>query len=138
VDNVAEGGKLVGEAGGIITEIVTSVERVTELIAGIAVASKEQSAGVEEINKAIVQMESVTQQNAALVEQVGAATLSFEEEAKRLNDTVAQFKSAARAHPSAAVRPAQAAVPRRQAKPLPARSAPVFVPRGQHDEWKEF
>jgi hypothetical protein len=94
VGNVAEGGKLVGEAGKIITEIVVSVQQVNELIGEIAVASKEQSSGVEEINKAIVQMEQVTQQNAALVEQVTAATLSFEEEAKRLSAAVSRFKIA--------------------------------------------
>jgi len=94
VGNVAEGGKLVGEAGKIITEIVVSGQQVNELIGEVAVASREQSAGVEEINKAIVQMEHVTQQNAALVEQVTAATLSFEEEAKRLAAAVGRFKIA--------------------------------------------
>ena len=92
VGNVAEGGKLVGEAGKIITEVVVSVQQVTELIGEIAVASKEQSAGVEEINKAIVQMEGVTQQNAALVEQATASTLSFEEESRRLIDMVSRFR----------------------------------------------
>jgi len=94
VDNVAEGGKLVGEAGRIITEIVVSGQQVSELIGEIAVASKEQNSGMEEINKAIVQMEQVTQQNAALVEQVTAATLSFEEEAKRLAAAVGRFRIA--------------------------------------------
>jgi len=94
VGNVAEGGKLVGEAGKIIDEIVVGVEQVTKHLSEIAVASREQSAGVEEINKAIVQMEHVTQQNAALVEQVTAATLSFEEEAKRLAAAVGRFKIA--------------------------------------------
>jgi methyl-accepting chemotaxis protein len=94
VGNVAEGGKLVGEAGKIIDEIVLSVQQVTKLFSEIAVASREQSSGVEEINKAIVQMEQVTQQNAALVEQVTAATLSFEEEAKRLTEAVSRFKFA--------------------------------------------
>jgi len=92
VGNVAEGGKLVGEAGKIITEIVVSVQQVTQLIGEIAVASKEQSAGVEEINKAIVQMEGVTQQNAALVEQATASTLSFEEESRRLIEVVSKFR----------------------------------------------
>jgi methyl-accepting chemotaxis protein len=92
VSNVAEGGKLVGEAGKIITEIVVSAQQVTELIGEIAVASKEQSAGVEEINKAIVQMEGATQQNAALVEQATASTLSFEEESRRLINVVSRFR----------------------------------------------
>jgi methyl-accepting chemotaxis protein len=51
---------------------------------------------VQEINRAIVQMEGVTQQNAALVEQATTAALSFEEEARRLNEAVARFKFASR------------------------------------------
>jgi len=114
VGNVAEGGKLVGETGKIITEIVVSGQQVSELIGEIAVASKEQNSGVEEINKAIVQMEQVTQQNAALVEQVTAATLSFEEEAKRLTASVGRFRVAGSAQPIAA------------------------DSHGDPDEWKEF
>ena len=104
VGNVAEGGKLVGEAGAIINEIVVGVQQVTQLIGEIAVASKEQSSGVEEINRAIVQMENVTQQNAALVEEVTAATLAFEEESKRLSGAVSRFKIAGGAEPAAAPR----------------------------------
>jgi methyl-accepting chemotaxis protein len=149
VGNVAEGGKLVGEAGKIITEIVVSGQQVNELIGEVAVASREQSAGVEEINKAIVQMEHVTQQNAALVEQVTAATLSFEEEAKRLAAAVSRFKFAggaqaivapARPAPKAAqVQPGAAprtvAAPQRAQRPEPAIPA---ANRGEPDEWKEF
>jgi methyl-accepting chemotaxis protein len=55
------------------------------------VGSREQSTGVEEINRALAQMDSVTQQNAALVEQATAATLSFEEQAQQLAGAVARF-----------------------------------------------
>jgi methyl-accepting chemotaxis protein len=145
VGNVAEGGKLVAEAGGIINEIVVSVQQVTQLIGEIAVASKEQSSGVEEINRAIVQMENVTQQNAALVEEVTAATLAFEEEAKRLSGAVSRFKIAG-AQPIAAPAPKAALVqPRPVARPEVAqararRPEPVIpaVNRGEPDEWKEF
>jgi len=138
VGNVAEGGKLVGEAGKIITEIVVSGQQVSELIGEIAVASKEQSAGVEEINKAIVQMEHVTQQNAALVEQVTAATLSFEEEAQRLAAAVSRFKFAGRAQPTAA--PARSAPKPAAAPPRVQRAEPAIAAgsRGEPDEWKEF
>jgi methyl-accepting chemotaxis protein len=148
VGNVAEGGKLVGEAGGIINEIVVSVQQVTQLIGEIAVASKEQSSGVEEINRAIVQMENVTQQNAALVEEVTAATLAFEEEAKRLSGAVSRFKITGAqpiAAPAAPAPRAQPAQPRLAQQPAPTprraqRPAPVIpaVNRGEPDEWKEF
>jgi methyl-accepting chemotaxis protein len=91
--NVAEGGKLVHEAGSIINDVVTSVQKVTELVGQIAVASKEQSSGVHEINKAITQMEGVTQQNAALVEQATASTLAFEEQAANLLAAIRHFKA---------------------------------------------
>ena len=90
--NVAQGGKLVSAAGDIIDEIVASVQKVTELVGQIAVASREQSSGVQEINKAVLQMESVTQQNAALVEQATASTLSFEEQAARLTEAIRKFR----------------------------------------------
>jgi methyl-accepting chemotaxis protein len=90
--NVAAGGKLVGETGGLITEIVASVAKVAGQIGGIALASREQTVGVEEINKAVMQMESVTQQNAALVEQAAASTLAFEEQAAALTAAVNRFK----------------------------------------------
>jgi methyl-accepting chemotaxis protein len=149
VGNVAEGGKLVSEAGTIINEIVVGVQQVTQLIGEIAVASKEQSSGVEEINRAIVQMENVTQQNAALVEEVTAATLAFEEESKRLSGAVSRFKIAGAAQPIAAPAApaprAQPAQPRLAQQPAPTprraqRPAPVIpaVNRGEPDEWKEF
>jgi len=144
VGNVAEGGKLVGEAGAIINEIVVGVQQVTQLIGEIAVASKEQSSGVEEINRAIVQMENVTQQNAALVEEVTAATLAFEEESKRLSGAVSRFKIAGGAQPVVAPK-AKGVQPRPVARPGAAqararRPEPVIpaVNRGEPDEWKEF
>jgi hypothetical protein len=75
------------------------------------VASKEQSTGVQEINRAIVQMETVTQQNAALVEEATAATASFEEEAGRLSEAVARFKFTAAERASAGAGAAPSALP---------------------------
>jgi methyl-accepting chemotaxis protein len=120
--NVTEGGKLVGEAGRTIDEIVVGAEQVTRLMSEIAVASREQSAGIEEINKAIVQMENTTQQNAALVEQASASTLSFEEESRRLIEVVGKF----RLDPEADLSPAQLVVDR---PPLPRAGGPKGLPK---------
>ena len=94
--NVGEGSRLVNEAGAIIEEIVAAVQKVTEVVGAIAEASREQSAGVQEINKAIMQMEGVTQQNAALVEQATASTLAFEEQAAALLQAIEHFRVAGR------------------------------------------
>jgi methyl-accepting chemotaxis protein len=92
VDKVSTGSTLVGQAGSTMDEIVTSVKRVTDIMAEITAASREQSAGIEEVNRAIAQMDQVTQQNAALVEQAAAAATSMKDESTRLAQVVGGFK----------------------------------------------
>jgi methyl-accepting chemotaxis protein len=67
------------------------VQQVTELIGQIAVASREQHAGMEAINKTIEQLEDATQQNALLVQHATAATRSLDEEVQRMSDAVREF-----------------------------------------------
>jgi methyl-accepting chemotaxis protein len=95
VDSVAkvdDGAKLVDAAGSTMEEIVTSVKRVTDIMAEISLASQEQSAGIEQVNRAIGQMDETTQQNATLVEQAGAAASALQEEAENLAQLVSIFK----------------------------------------------
>jgi methyl-accepting chemotaxis protein len=103
---VEEGSELVDHAGRTMGEIVTSVKRVTDIIADIAAASVEQSTGIEQVNQAIVQMDEGTQQNAALVEEASASARSLEQQAEQLVQTVATFRlelAAAQEVPAAAV-----------------------------------
>src|SRR3546814_2292773 len=67
VEKVGNGSKLVEQAGKTMEEIVTSVKRVTDIMAEISAASKEQRAGIEQVNKAITTMDEDKQKNAALV-----------------------------------------------------------------------
>ena len=94
VHKVEDGTRLVDEAGKTMDQIVTSVKRVTDIIAEIAAASQEQSSGIEEVNQAIAQMDHVTQQNAALVEEAAAAAESMKQQALHLVQAVAVFKLA--------------------------------------------
>ena len=75
-----------------MNEIVDSVKRVTDIMAEIAQASKEQTQGIEQVNLAIVEMEGVTQQNAALVEQAAAAAQSMRDQSKSLVENVNSFR----------------------------------------------
>ena len=109
VAKVDDGAKLVDEAGSTMEEIVTSVKRVTDIMAEISHASQEQSAGIEQVNRAIGQMDEATQQNAALVEQAGAAASALQDEAANLARLVSIFKldtQAGRPSASLAVVPA--------------------------------
>ncbi len=88
---VKDGVKLVDNAGSSLSEIVKSINRVADIVAEIAAASREQSTGVEEINKAVVQMDQMTQQNAALVEESAAASRTLQDEAQAMYDRMSAF-----------------------------------------------
>ena len=60
-----------------MTEVVTSIRRVTDIMGEISAASGEQAMGVQQVGEAVMQMDQVTQQNAALVEQMAAAASSL-------------------------------------------------------------
>ena len=92
VEKVEAGNKLVARAGTTMTEVVASIQRVTDIMAEITAASHEQEVGIEQINKAINEMDSVTQQNAALVEEAAAATGALEQQASQLAEVVSVFK----------------------------------------------
>lgn len=88
----ATGNRLVSEAGTTMSEIVESVQRVTDIMGEITAASTEQSAGIQQVNQAVTEMDQTTQQNAALVEQAAAAAGSLQEQAAHLASIVATFQ----------------------------------------------
>jgi methyl-accepting chemotaxis protein len=92
VEKVGEGSRLVQDAGATMEEIVSSVRRVTDIMAEITAASHEQEAGIEQINQAIGEMDAVTQQNAALVEEAAAAAQSLQDQSNQLEQTVSAFR----------------------------------------------
>ena len=95
VAQVNNGTTLVQQAGDTIGEVVSSVARMTSIMAEITSASREQSNGIGHVNAAILQMDQSTQQNAALVEEAAAATASMQDQAQRLAQAMSVFKLAA-------------------------------------------
>jgi methyl-accepting chemotaxis protein I, serine sensor receptor len=91
VDRVQAGTTQVDQAGATMKEIITAIQRVTDIMAEISSASTEQSHGIDQVSKAVSQMDEVTQQNAALVEEATAAASSLEDQADELRQTVAVF-----------------------------------------------
>jgi methyl-accepting chemotaxis protein len=75
-------------------EVVVSVKRVTGIIGEIALASQEQTEGIEQINQAVIRMDGTTQQNAALVEEAASAAESLQQQADKLLQSVGIFKLA--------------------------------------------
>jgi methyl-accepting chemotaxis protein len=92
VERVSQGTALVDKAGETMTEVVSSIRRVTDIVGEISTASHEQAGRVAQVGQAVLQMDQATQQNSALVEQMAAATASLKSQAQELVQTVAVFK----------------------------------------------
>ncbi|WP_331001519.1 methyl-accepting chemotaxis protein [Nitrogeniibacter aestuarii] len=147
VDKVNSGSELVNKAGDTMDQVVSSVRKVTEIMAEIANASVEQSSGIEQVNIAITQMDEVTQQNAALVEEAAAAAESLQDQASTLAQTVAMFRlggdeddAGGFAAPAARASAKVSRLPARTARQE--RGAPVpkvkRAASSSSDEWEEF
>ena len=94
VQRVTEGVRLVNESGESLTGIVDAVKHFDELIAQIAAASRQQSAGIDEVANAIARIDEGTQQNAALVEQTAAASRMLSEQAIQVQTLVENLRTA--------------------------------------------
>ncbi len=92
VDKVDVGTRLVADAGQTMSEIVGSIQRVSDIVGEITAAAGEQSDGIGQVNVAVNQLDQMTQQNAALVEESAAAAQSLKDQAARLAQVVAVFR----------------------------------------------
>lgn len=92
VNRVNAGSQQVVTAGETMTDIVSAVISVTDIMGEISSASDEQSRGIDQIGLAVTEMDRVTQQNASLVQESAAASASLEEQASLLSQAVAVFK----------------------------------------------
>ena len=159
VDRVESGTRLVADAGSTMTEIVASVQRVTDIIGEISAAAGEQSAGIGNVNVAVTELDQMTQQNAALVEESAAAAESLREQSRQLATVVASFRLAAgasapavaardviaRASTPARAKPVQAtakaaspAAAKPVARPAPSAAAPAPATAAASDSWETF
>lgn len=127
VERVEAGSALVDRAGQTMTEVVTSIRRVTDLMGEISSASNEQSMGVSQIHEAITHLDQATQQNAALVEEMSAAASSLNTQAEGLVNTVSVFKLPGGAANRQQRRAAPAATPKPAAKTAVKGTAPGRV-----------
>ncbi len=94
VERVEQGSVLADKAGATMSEVVTAIRRVTDIVGEISAASREQSEGVAQVGDAVSQMDQATQQNAALVEEMAAAASSLKAQASDLVQAVAVFQLA--------------------------------------------
>ncbi|WP_298726500.1 methyl-accepting chemotaxis protein [uncultured Ferrovibrio sp.] len=141
---VREGGQLVSQAGNSLADIVGAVKKVSDIVAEITAASREQATGLEQINTAVGQMDETTQRNGALVEQTSAAAQSLAQQSSQLSDLVGFFKIGQLSASTSALRPANTVsrAPAAAAKPKTVtalkQTGSAAVKAEEAEDWQEF
>jgi|GEM_PF-2788916 len=79
-----------------MADMVDCIQRVTQIVGEISVASSEQADGVGQVGTAVGDMDRATQQNAALVEEMAAASSSLKGQADELMRAVSTFERTGR------------------------------------------
>jgi methyl-accepting chemotaxis protein len=110
VAKVENGGKLVDQAGQTLKEIMGAIKKVSDIVAEMAAAAREQANGIEQVNKAVMQMDQVTQQNAALVEETASASQSMDDQTQELQRLMRFFTTEDQVISTVATTPDRAAV----------------------------
>ena len=133
-----DGSEIVQRAGATMQEIVTSVARVSDVIAEISAGAREQNAGIGQINVAVAEMDTMTQQNAAMVQQTSTTAAEMRRHAQHLSELVGTFVlgQEVNAPPRAHQRAAPAA--RRASLPSPAVDPKPRQVRAAEEEWETF
>lgn len=91
---VDSGSAQVNQSGQTLLDIIGSVNQVSDIVAEIAVASQEQSSGIEQLNQAVLQMDQVTQGNAAQTEELSSTAQALAAQAEHLRNLVGRFRLA--------------------------------------------
>jgi methyl-accepting chemotaxis protein len=144
VRKVHAGSDLVNRSGETLQGIVGSARRVTDIVAEIAAAAREQSTGIEQVNSAMTQMDQVTQANSAQTEELSATADALSEQAAHLLSLVNTFRLKAEEQETVRFTPARDAIhapeakrvgafqpkPKGSANPKTVKSQPVFSVTG--------
>jgi len=138
VEKVEFGSNLVDQAGATMAEVVTSIKRVTDIMAEISAASREQSLGVSQVGEAVGQLDQTTQQNAALVEEMAAAAGSLKGQAHELVQAVAVFRLGSIDFAPNAQRPYVSTSPKTEPKKLSATKAKPSKEEADEESWATF
>ncbi|MGN6109915.1 MAG: methyl-accepting chemotaxis protein, partial [Kofleriaceae bacterium] len=103
-------------AGDLLARLVPDIRKTAELVQEVAAASREQSAGIEQTNKALQELDKVTQINAAAAEEMASTAGELSSQAIQLQNAVGFFKIERGERPVAAA-------------PVPTPAPAVRVPR---------
>ncbi len=122
------------KAGNLMQEMVPDIKKTAELVQEIAASSKEQTSGVEQINKALLQLDTVIQQNASASEELASMSEELSSQSEHMRESVSFFVVS-----SSYTDKLQSQTPRRQAvSPMTQtetkRTVPKIVPEDKNSD----
>jgi len=88
IKKVKDGSELVSKTNESFVRMSSTASGVAELVGEIAAASREQSLGIEQVNKAVAEMDKVVQHNAANAEENAAASEEMNAQAYQMQTFV--------------------------------------------------
>ena len=80
-------------SGELLQQLMPKIQKTSELVQDISLATQEQRAGAAQVNHAIQQLDHVTQQHAATAESLTAAAQLLSAQAEQLRSTIAFFRT---------------------------------------------
>ena len=83
---------LAESAHAMLTRLVPEIHKTAALVQEVSAASREQSTGIDQTNRALQDLDRVTQQNAAAADQMAATAGELSVQAQQLQTTVGFFK----------------------------------------------
>jgi methyl-accepting chemotaxis protein len=84
--------KVAENSGKLLDELVPSIKKTAELVQEVAAASREQSSGVTQINKAMAQVDQVTQRNASSAEELSSTAEELASQSEALLQLMSYFR----------------------------------------------
>lgn len=88
VQKVQAGSSLVAVTSQSFREAADSTAKISMLMSEIAVASREQATGIEQVNLGVAELDTTTQQNAAIAEETASASEELHAQAGQMKETV--------------------------------------------------
>ncbi len=144
VQHTQQGGQIVKSAAERMQALRQSVIQVSDVISEITAGAREQTQGIEQVNTAVAEMDTMTQQNATMVSQNAGLASAMHENARRLDELMAEFvlgDNDAVRQPAGATMAGTAVLARPVIDPRPALPAAGGGKRAQRpaeEEWETF
>ncbi len=84
--------RIAERSAAVLTDLVPSIKKTAELVQEVATASREQAAGVSQVNQAMTQMDQVTQRNASAAEELSGTADQMASQAASLQQLLSAFR----------------------------------------------